>query len=152
MFTKIFEIPTLAELITNHTGDLVADEQIMGLAYRIFATTQLYTDEGERLFIAASEFDLDTSGDVVATITLEDPNDYARFVIGDVVKIFGHSSTPDINDIETTVIDKLEAGLDRKIVLQLPESITLPTDTTEGVDTGHLTIRKTFTIAKGRIL
>ena len=150
--TKIFEIPTLAELITDHTGDLVAGEQIMGLAYRIFATTQLYTDEGERLFIAASEFDLDTSGDVVATITLEDPNDYARFVIGDVVKIFGHSSTPDINDIETTVIDKLEAGLDRKIVLQLPESITLPTDTTEGVDTGHLTIRKTFTIAKGRIL
>lgn len=147
-----FEIPTLADLITTHSSSLVTGEQIMGLAYRIFATTYLYVDEGERIGIASSEFSTDTSGDVLATITLDDANKYSKFIIGQTAKVFGHSSTPDIKGAESTIIDKIEAGLDRKIVLQLPDSFTLPGSPVNGANTGYITVRKTFTIAKGRIL
>lgn len=147
-----FEIPTLADLITTHSSSLVSGEQIMGLAYRIFATTYLYVDENERIDIASSEFSTDTSGDVLATITLDDPNEYSKFIVGQTAKVFGHSSTPDINSAESTIIDKIEAGLDRKIVLQLPESFTLPGSPVDGTNTGYITVRKSFTIAKGRII
>jgi len=153
-----FEIPTLADLITTHSSEMVTDtegkpiEQIMGLAYRIFATTYLYVDEDERIAIKSSEFSPDTSGDVLATITLNDPNDYNKFIVGQTAKVFGHSSTPDIRDAASTVIDKIVAGVDRKIVLQLPDSYTLPGSPVNGTNTGYITIRKTFTIAKGRIL
>ena len=147
-----FEIPTLAELITTHTSGLVEGEQIMGLAYRILATTYLYTDDDERVLIESSGFELDTAGNVLATITLQSYDDLAKFVIGQTVKVFSHNSTPDINGAASTVIDKVDNALSPAIVIQLPESFTLPTDTTEGTDVGHVTIRKTFIIAKGRIL
>lgn len=148
----ISQIPSLSTLITDNSSGLVAGEQIMGLAYNILATTCTYTDEGERILISASEFDTDTAGDMTATITLSDNDDYATFVVGDVVKVFGHSSTPDINGVEGSIIDKFEDGFLRKIVISLPENITMPTAPDDGGATGHVTIRKTFIIAKGRII
>jgi hypothetical protein len=168
--SKIYEIPNLVELTNTHSADLlvveetdtegnpvVYREKIMGLAYRILATTYTYTDEGERILILASEFFNDTAGDGFVEITLENENDFAFFVKDDIVKIFDHSSSPDISSTESvsteaTVVSKDDSGLNAKITLLLPDSITIPEVPVNGLNTGYLTIRKTFTIAKGRIL
>jgi len=168
--SKIYEIPNLVELTNTHSADLlvveetdtegnpvVYREKIMGLAYRILATTYTYTDEGERILILASEFFTDTAGDGFVEITLENENDFAFFVKDDIVKIFNHSSSPDISSTESvsteaTVVSKDDSGLNAKITLLLPDSITIPEVPVNGLNTGYLTIRKTFTIAKGRIL
>jgi hypothetical protein len=150
--SQISQIPTLSTLIADNSGTLVTGEQIMGLAYNILATTYTYTDEGERILIEASVFEVDSVEGEIVTLTLSDNDDYATFVVGDIVKVFAHSATPDINGSECIVIDKIEDGLLRKIVLNLPEAITFPTSVEDGGATGHITIRKTFIIAKGRIV
>lgn len=157
--SDVSQIPTLSQLITANQGILIPSEvingvfipgeQIMGLAYRILATTYTYTDEIERINIFESEFS-SNGGNKFVTITLANPADYATFVINDIVKVFGHSSTPDINNTESTVVEKIESGLTRKIKIQLPSETDL-SGAVGGGQTGYVTIRKTFIIAKGRI-
>lgn len=147
--SAINEIPTLSELITDNSDILAPNEQIMGLAFRVLATTYTYTDENERIGILESTFSTEGS-DKFITITLSNPADYVTFVVNDIVKIFGHSSTPDVNGTESTVAAKIEDGLLRKIKIQLPSSVDL-TGAVDGEQTGYVTIRKTFIIAKGRI-
>jgi hypothetical protein len=119
----------------------------MGLAYRVKGTGYTYTDSGERIFIASGEFS-QASGNKFYTITLKDTNNFAIFTVGDIVKVFGHSSTPDVNNVECTITEKLSGG---RLKLQLPSSFNLTTFT-NGVETGYITIRNTIIIAKGRIL
>ena len=147
--SDINQIPTLSELITDNSNILVTDEQVMGLAYRVLATTYTYTDENERIEILESTFS-SSGGDKFITITLTDPSTYTTFVVNDIVKIFDHSSTPDIKDTESTIVEKIEDGLARKLKIKLPDEIDL-TGAADGGQTGYITIRKTFIIAKGRI-
>jgi hypothetical protein len=147
--TAINELPTISDLITDNSGILVPNEQIMGLAYRILATTYTYTDLGERIAIASSAFST-TGSNKFITIALNSAETFASFVVGDSTKIFGHSSTPDINNVEGTVTEKIVDGLSRKIKIQLPSSTNL-SGAVAGGATGYVTIRKTFIIAKGRV-
>jgi hypothetical protein len=147
--SDISEIPTLSKLITDHGDELLPGEEILGLAYRILAKTYTYTDVGERIEIASSEFSTQND-DKYVTITLQDSVDYTTFVVNDIVKVFSHSSTPDINNTEGTVVEKIEDGLTRKIKILLPAETDL-TGAVGGGQTGYVTIRKTFIIAKGRI-
>jgi len=147
--SDIAELPTLSKLITDHGDELVAGEEILGLAYRILATTYTYTDEGERIPIEASEFSVDGINKYI-TVTLQDETDFTTFVVNDIVKIFDHSSTPDITNTEGTVVDKIEDGLLKKIKVKLPDETDL-NGAVDGEQTGYVTIRKTFIIAKGRI-
>lgn len=148
--TNAEAIPNLAELLTTHSAGLVAGEQLVGLAYRVKATAYTYTDEGERLNILAGAFST-VGSDKFYTITLNNVNDYSIFTVGDKVKLFSHASTPDINNAEATVSQKIEDGLLRKIKILLPSGTDL-SNVSNGGNTGYVTIQNTFIIAKGRIL
>ena len=163
--TNAEEVPNLVELLTTHGPSLttytdengkVVREQLVGLAYRIKATGYTYTDEGERLnigYISAQEPNIFTTvgSDKFYTIALSNVNDFSIFTVGDKVKIFGHSSTPDINNIELEVAEKITSGLNRKLKLKLPSGTDL-SNVSAGLATGYITIQNTFIIAKGRIL
>lgn len=149
-------VPNLAQLLTAHSASLVENEQLVGLVYRIKATAYTYTDEGERLNIGyISDQDpnvFTTSGsDKFYTITLSNVNDFSIFTVGDKVKLFGHASTPDVNNDELEVVEKITAGLNRKLKLKLPSGTDL-SNVSPGLATGYITIQNTFIIAKGRIL
>jgi hypothetical protein len=82
-------------------------------------------------------------------ITLENDTQFTAISIGDVVKLSGHGSSPDLSSKELTVQSKIDGGiLNKKLMLNLPSSLT---SITNGSKTGYITIRNTFTIAKGRV-
>lgn len=143
-------VPNLATLLTTHGASLVAGEQLVGLAYRIKATGYTYTDEGERLNVLAGVFS-NVSGNKFYTITLNNVNDFSIFTVGDKVKLFNHATSPEINNAEATVTQKIVDGLLRKIQIQLPSGTDL-SNVSNGGNTGYITIQNTFIIAKGRIL
>jgi hypothetical protein len=143
----ISQLPSLSRLIADNSDMLSTDEQIMGLAYTISATTYMFTDVGERIPIDTSLLSTDSVDGDIVTIVLNSSYDYTRFIVGDVVKIFDHSSAPDITNAECTVIDITSNTL----VLSAPQGTTVPVDPEIGTG-GHITIRKTFIIAKGRIV
>ena len=82
------------------------------------------------------------------TITLSDPNQFSGISTGDVIKLVDHSVTPDLSSIELTIAEKIDAGVTDKL-LRLTGFTT--TSTTNGSQTGYISIRNTFTIAKGRV-
>lgn len=142
-------MPTLSDLIEENTN-LVSGEQIMGLVYRVKATTYTFTDVGNRILIENSESFIQTGSDKFATIVIQDANLFPYFAVGDTVKIFGHDSTPSINNEDCEVVEKIETGLLRKLKIKLPAAINI-SGAVSGTDAGYITIRKTFIIAKGRI-
>ena len=82
------------------------------------------------------------------TITLSDPNQFSGISTGDVIKLVNHSVTPDLSSIELTVAEKINAGpIDKR--LRLTGFTT--TAYSNGLQTGYISIRNTFTIAKGRV-
>lgn len=143
-------LPNLSQLLSTHAASLQPGEQLTGLVYRIKATGYTYTDDGERLFIDSGEFSISGSNKFY-TITLNNVNDFSIFTVGDVVKIFGHASTPDINNVEGVITEKIADGVFRRLKIKLPSSINL-SSFTNGSTTGYITIRNTIIIAKGRIL
>jgi hypothetical protein len=148
--SNVNQVPSLSELITENAGILVENEEVMGLVYRVLATTQIYTDVDNRISIAASEFS--SSGeDKFVTITLADPSKFSLFALNDVTKIYGHTSTPDIEGEVGEIVEKIaEGNLIRKLKIKLPPEVDI-IGAVSGVDTGYITIRKTIIIAKGRV-
>lgn len=148
------ELPNFSMLLSTWGHTFPYGEQMIGLVYRVKATGYTYTDTGEQILINSGVF-ASTYNSVAGkyyTITLSNINDYPIFSIGDKVKLINHSSTPSIVDIESTVIDKIDAGTNiKKIVIKLPDSVSLTT-TANGAATGYVTIQNTVIIAKGRIL
>jgi len=149
-------VPNLAQLLTTHSDSLVENEQLVGLVYRIKATGYTYTDEGERLnigYIGSEDPNIFTTvgSDKFYTIALSNVNDFSIFTIGDKVKLFGHASSPDVNNVEVEVVEKITSGLNRKLKLKLPSGTDL-SNVSAGLATGYITIQNTFIIAKGRIL
>lgn len=82
------------------------------------------------------------------TITLSDPNQFSGISTGDVIKLVDHSVSPDLSSYELTIAEKINAGAADKR-LRLTGFST--TGTTNGLQTGYISIRNTFTIAKGRV-
>lgn len=145
-------LPNLSQLISTHGPSLQPGEQMTGLVYRIKATGYTYTDVGERILIAGGVFSQDGTNKFY-TITLQNSSadNFAVFTVGDIVKIFGHSITPDINNIDCTVVEKTDNGVFQQIKIRLPNNTDLTTIENGGT-TGYITIRNTIIIAKGRIL
>lgn len=143
------EMPNLSDLIAENTN-LASGEQIMGLAYRVKATTYTFTDVGDRILIENSESFIQEGADKFATLVIQDANSFPYFAVGDTVKIFGHDSTPSINNEDCEVVEKIETGLLRKLKIKLPPATNI-SGAVSGTDAGYITIRKTFIIAKGRI-
>ena len=89
------------------------------------------------------------SGTTQYQITLADDDQFAAISIGDVVKLVNHSSSPDLSTTPLTVQAKIDAGVTAKILrLNLPVSVT---SVTNGQNSGYISIRSIFTIAKGRV-
>jgi hypothetical protein len=82
------------------------------------------------------------------TITLKDPNQFSGISTGDVIKLVDHSVSPDLSSYELTIAEKINAGVTDKR-LRLTGFTT--TSVSNGSQTGYITIRNTFTIAKGRV-
>jgi hypothetical protein len=80
-------------------------------------------------------------------VTLADPEQFSGIATGDVVKLVDHSVSPDLSANQLTVAQKIVSGLDRGLVL-----VGIATSSvTNGDETGYISIRRTFTIAKGRV-
>ena len=82
-------------------------------------------------------------------VELKVKEEHTAFAIGDVVKLEQHSSTPDLTGIACTVSQKIVGGLTASITIDLPTPTTLLSS--NGAESGYISIRNIFTIAKGRV-
>ena len=82
-------------------------------------------------------------------VTLSNKEELSAFSVGDVVKLVNHASSPDINGIGCTVSQKISSAITGKITIDLPTPTT--TTSINGEESGYISIRNIFTIAKGRV-
>jgi len=144
------DLPNLSQLKSTHSSQLSSGEQMMGLVYRVKATTYMFTGEEDRIEIADTENYQLVGSDKFTTVVLNDENDYPYFAVGDTVKIFDHSTNIALENEECIVTEKIDTGIERKVKIKLPSAIDI-SGATSGGQTGYIVIRKTFIIAKGRI-
>lgn len=98
--------------------------------------------------IGIGTFNTIGAGSTQYTITLSDPNQFSGISTGDIIKLVDHSVSPDLSFYELTIAEKINAGASTKR-LRLTGFTT--TSVSDGSQTGYITIRNTFTIAKGRV-
>ena len=98
--------------------------------------------------IGTGTFNTIGAGSTQYTITLSDPNQFSGISTGDIIKLVDHSVSPDLSLYELTIAEKINAGASTKR-LRLTGFTT--TSVSNGSQTGYITIRNTFTIAKGRV-
>lgn len=120
------------------------------LGYNIIAKEFLIQPPGFSTYVGIDTGSFDTigSGATMYTITLSEPNQFSGISTGDVVKLVNHSVTPDLSSYELTVYKKNNVSA---ITKQLVLTGFTATSVTNGSDTGYISIRKLFTIAKGRV-
>jgi hypothetical protein len=81
------------------------------------------------------------------TVTLDDPDQFSGFSVGDIVKLQNHSSTPDLSSTELIVQSKITINsVTKNLRLGLPSSVT---SVVNGSATGTINIKNIFMIAKG---
>lgn len=82
------------------------------------------------------------------TVTLTNFAQFSAISVGDVVKLVNHSVTPDLSATELEVAAKIDASPSSK---QLRLTGLNVTSSTNGDNSGYISIRNRFTIAKGRV-
>ena len=97
--------------------------------------------------IGSGQWNIIGAGATQYTVTLANPGQFSGISTGDVVKLVNHSVSPDLSAYQLTVSEKIISGLDRRLVL----TGFTTTSETEGDQSGYISIRRTFTIAKGRV-
>jgi hypothetical protein len=120
------------------------------LGYNIIAQEYITVPAGFTTYIGIGTgvFNTIGAGATQYTITLADLNQFSGISTGDVIKLVNHSVSPDLSFYTLTVAEKINAGAGDKR-LRLTGFTT--TSITNGSQTGYITIRNTFTIAKGRV-
>ena len=120
------------------------------LGYNIIAQEYITVPTGftTSIGIGIGTFNTIGAGSTQYTITLSDPNQFSGISTGDVIKLVNHSVSPDLSFYTLTVAEKINAGATDKR-LRLTGFTT--TSITNGSQTGYISIRNTFTIAKGRV-
>ena len=88
------------------------------------------------------------AGATTYLVTLDEPNEFSAFAVGDIVKLANHSVTPDLGATDLTVAEKITVSFTTK---QLRLTGFTTTSVTNGTAGGYITVRNTFLIAKGRI-
>ena len=88
-------------------------------------------------------------------VTLKDANQFSTITEGDVVKLKNHSVSPSLDSI-TLIVDGKEPvnAATKNLRLKLLSQATINTGgqtALGGLETGYITIRDRFTIAKGRV-
>jgi len=120
------------------------------LGYNIIAQEYITVPTGFTTYIGIGSGTFNTigAGATQYTITLSDPNQFSGISTGDIIKLVNHSVSPDLSFYELTIAEKINAGpIDKR--LRLTGFTT--TSITNGSQTGYISIRNTFTIAKGRV-
>ena len=84
-------------------------------------------------------------------VTLATAAQFSGIYTGDIVKLPGHQMSPNISSTELIVQKKLTVAADKRVVLTTPNPPNSYTSVSNGVDSGYISIRKVFTIAKGRV-
>ena len=88
------------------------------------------------------------AGATTYLVTLDEPDEFSAFAVGDIVKLANHSVTPDLGATDLTVAEKITVNSATK---QLRLTGFTTTSVINGTATGYITVRNTFLIAKGRI-
>lgn len=120
------------------------------LGYDIIAKEYLEKPIGFATYIgiATGTFNVAGAGATNYTVKLKDFEQFSGISTGDVVKLVDHSVTPDLSSFELTVSEKIIIDASDKR-LKLTGFTT--TSITNGDESGYISIRNTFTIAKGRV-
>ena len=88
------------------------------------------------------------AGATTYLVTLDEPDEFSAFAVGDIVKLANHSVTPDLGATDLTVAAKLDVNAATKNLRLTGFNVT---SVTNGTASGYITVRNTFLIAKGRI-
>ncbi len=88
------------------------------------------------------------SGATNYTITLSDYTQFSGISTGDVVKLVNHSVSPDLSAVEFTVAEKINVS---SIIKRLVLTGITTTSISNGSESGYISIRNIFSIAKGRV-
>lgn len=120
------------------------------LGYDIIAKEYLANPVGFTTSVAIGSGTWNTigAGATQYTVTLNDYTQFSGISTGDVVKLVNHAVSPDLSSFELTVSQKIDAGA---VTKQLVLTGFTTTSITNGGQTGYISIRNLFTIAKGRI-
>ena len=134
-------------LTSNQTNTLGLSSS---LGYDIIAKEYLEKPIGFATYIgiATGTFNVAGAGATNYTVKLKDFEQFSGISTGDVVKLVDHSVTPDLSSFELTVSEKITIDASDKR-LKLTGFTT--TSITNGDESGYISIRNTFTIAKGRV-
>lgn len=120
------------------------------LGYDIIGTEFKDTIVGYSTYISILSGTWNTlgAGATQYTVELSDPNQFNAISVGDIVKLVNHSVTPDLSATELEVAAKISASPSSK---QLRLTGLNVTSSTNGDNTGYISIRNRFLIAKGRV-
>ena len=120
------------------------------LGYNIIAQEFLQQPAGFSTFIGIGTAVWNTigAGATQYTVTLADFNQASGISTGDVVKLVNHSVSPSLSAKELTVAEKIVVGI---TTVQLRLTGITTTSQVNGNQSGYISIRNTFTIAKGRV-
>jgi hypothetical protein len=120
------------------------------LGYNIIAQEYLEKPVGFTTFIGIGTGVWNTigAGATQYTVTLDDANQFSGISTGDVVKLVNHSVSPDLSSFELTVAEKITISAATK---QLRLTGFTTTSIVDGNQSGYISIRNIFTIAKGRV-
>lgn len=134
-------------LTSNQTNTLGLSSS---LGYDIIAKEYLEKPIGFATYIGISTgtFNVPGAGATNYTVKLKDFEQFSGISTGDVVKLVDHSVSPDLSSFELTVSEKITINASDKR-LKLTGFTT--TSITNGDESGYISIRNTFTIAKGRV-
>ena len=121
------------------------------LGYTIIATEYLSVPIGftTSVGITTGAFNQTGAGATNYTVTLSSSEDHVGFSTGDIVRLVNHESTPDLTGIACTVSQKTVGAITATLRLDLPTPTTV--SSVNGQESGYITIRNVFSIAKGRV-
>ncbi len=120
------------------------------LGYNIIAEEYLEKPIGFATYISIGIGSWSTIGAGATNyiVKFKDFEQFSGISTGDVVKLVNHSVSPDLSSFELTVSEKITiSSADKR--LKLTGFTT--TSITNGDESGYISIRNTFTIAKGRV-
>ena len=101
------------------------------------------------VYIKSGSFNLIGAGATNYTVALNDSTQHVAFAVGDVVKLVNHDSSPAIG---FGTVSQKTTGLNATVTIDIePVTSSLNVGTTSGEVKGYISIRNTFTIAKGRV-
>ena len=76
---------------------------------------------------------------------------YEKIMVGDILKLQSHNSTPNLSSYGLEVVTKQTVGVEKSITLQLPTGVSVSTNggIANGGNTGYIQIENIFIIARG---